>query len=148
MRARGGLVALDTDVLVHLARGDTTGQAINAEHSLMSLPDAPILSSVVEAEVRSLARFNGWGAPKLQRLEELLLNLNRLDAGDPDIVAAYVILYCAARERGRYREFRQNDLWLAATACAAGAAIITCNGRDFKWLDPDFVPVVVIENLA
>lgn len=81
----------------------------------------------------------------MDEARELLRSFVRLDAGHPEIVAAYVELYCEARRVGRYREFRQNDLWIAATARVAGAVLYTCNAKDFDWIDPAYVAVVGIE---
>ncbi len=139
------LVLPDTSILIHILRMDSIGEAIEAEHGLTARRERPILSSVVEAEVLALARYKHWGPKRIERLVSLLHELVRVDAGHPDIVEAYIDLYCEARRLGRYRQFRQNDLWIAATARAAGAVVYTCNGKDFDWIRPAYVAVVQIE---
>lgn len=143
--AHGELAIPDTNVLIHLLRMDCTGRAIETEHSLTRRREQPILSSVVEAEVLCVGRYWRWGRKRMDEARELLRSFVRLDAGHPEIVAAYVELYCEARRVGRYREFRQNDLWIAATARVAGAVLYTCNAKDFDWIDPAYVAVVGIE---
>ncbi|MEN6346417.1 MAG: PIN domain-containing protein [Armatimonadia bacterium] len=136
------LVVLDANILVHLLRMDSTGTAIEAEHRLTARRERPILSSVVEAEILSFTRYNRWGQEQIDLLLDLLGTLLRVDAGHPDVVAAYIDLYCEARRRGRYRQFRQNDLWIAATARAAQAVVYTMNGKDFDWIDPAYLKIV------
>jgi predicted nucleic acid-binding protein len=134
----------DANILVHLLRMDSTGKAIEAEHALTARRERPILSTVVEAEILGIARYNTWPQKQMDQLLALLRELVRVDAGHPDVVQAYIDLYCEARRAGRYQQFRQNDLWIAATARAAGAVVYTCNGKDFDWIDPTYVTVVHI----
>lgn len=141
---REKLVLPDANVLVHLLRMDATGESIEQTHSLATRQERPVLSSVVEAEVLSLARHRKWGEERMGKLLTLLRQLVRVDAGHPDVIHAYIDLYIEARRTGHYKQFRQNDLWIAATARAAGAVVYTCNGKDFDWIDPSYVAIVSI----
>jgi len=142
--AHTDLALLDTGVLIHLVRNDATGQAIEAEHSLTARTERPLLSSVVEAEVRVFAALAGWGDGKLGRLDELLGELVRVSVGLPEVVAAYIELAPVAQRQGQaIATQNQNDLWVAATARATGAVLYTCD-RDFQFLDPHFVRVCYI----
>ncbi len=141
---RGRLMLLDANIIVHLLRRKSTGVYIEQTLSLADITEPPILSSVVEAEILGLARHRKWGEKRIEKLMTLLCRLVRVDAGHPDVIHAYIDLYCEARRKGRYKQFRQNDLWIAATARAAGAVVYTCNGKDFDWIDPNYVEVVSI----
>ena len=88
---------------------------------------------MVEGEILALGRMWGWGHTKIAALKALLSNLVRVDAGLPEIVATYAELYCEATLEGKPRG--ENDLWIAATAAATGAALVTCDA-DFAWLHP------------
>jgi tRNA(fMet)-specific endonuclease VapC len=138
-------VLLDTNVLMHLLRADETGQRIEEEHRLASRSLRPLLSVVVEAEIKAIARRNEWGTQRLDDLTGLLRELVPVGIRHPTVVDAYAGLYCRAHEVGRYRQFRQNDLWIAATGVAAGATLYTCDGKDFDWIDAADLPVVVID---
>ncbi|MBM3499716.1 MAG: type II toxin-antitoxin system VapC family toxin [Armatimonadetes bacterium] len=144
MRAdSASLLLLDTSVLVHLARDGATGRTIEAEYSLTARPERPLLSTVVEGEILGLARLWGWGEGKIGALQALLAQLVRVDAGLPEVVAAYANLYCEATRGGKPRG--ENDLWIAATAVAAGAALVTCD-TDFVWLHPAPLTVYLLSD--
>jgi tRNA(fMet)-specific endonuclease VapC len=137
------LLLLDTSVLVHLARDRATGRAIEAEYSLTARPERPLLSTVVEGEILGLARLWGWGEGKIRALQAMLSQLVRVDAGLPEVVAAYADPYCEATRGGKPRG--ENDLWIAATAVAAGAALVTCD-TDFAWLHPAHLTVHLLSD--
>ena len=42
---------------------------------------------------------------------------------------------------------QQNDMWIAATAKAAGAVLLT-GDSDFRWLDPHFIRVEYVPRTA
>jgi predicted nucleic acid-binding protein len=144
-RQVGERVVLDTSVLIHLLREDATGQALEARYGLTKRPERPILPTVVEGELLAFARYQEWGQERIERLQSLLRELVRVDVGHHDIVVAYAELYCDVRRAGRYQQFRQNDLWIAATARASRAVLYTCNGKDFDWIDPAYIMVVNVE---
>ena len=132
------LILLDTSVVLHLARNDATGQAIEARYSLASRRDRPVISTITEGELLGFAYFRRWGQHKLEALRTMLDNFVRVDAGLPDVVEWYAKFYAEARRTGA--PCGQNDLWIAATAKAAGAVLLTCD-RDFEWLHPKYLQV-------
>ena len=75
-------------------------------------------------------------------LQDLLHELVRVNAGEPEIVNAYVELYNIALGSGQSmgQESGQNDLWIAATALATRAEIYTCD-KDFNWLHSQYLTV-------
>ena len=119
------LALLDTTVLVELARNSPKGQEIERRYSFSTTSERPLLSSIVEGEILGLARYWNWGTQKIDRLKQLLSNLVRVDAGEPEIVQAYAELYAEAIRGGE--PSGENDLWIAATAKATRAALYTCD---------------------
>jgi predicted nucleic acid-binding protein len=65
-----------------------------------------------------------------------------VDAGIPEVVEAYAELYADGTRNGF--PCGENDLWIAATAKAANALLITCD-RDFDWLHRRHIARVYIE---
>ena len=135
------LILLDTGVLIHLARKDPTGKAVEEEHELSTRPDRPLLSSVVEGEVLGFALWRGWGPARMRGLSVLFDRLARVDARPPEIVRAYAELFAMGRRSGK--PCGQNDLWIAATAKVVNAVLLTCD-RDFDWLHPEHVEVCYV----
>ncbi|MGV3485174.1 MAG: type II toxin-antitoxin system VapC family toxin [Planctomycetaceae bacterium] len=138
------LISLDTNVLVHWIRQNDTGMQLRDTYRLHERTDRPIYSSIVEGEIRALARIWKWGSARSVSLDEILAELVRVDAGMPDIVRAYAEIYAADRLGGH--NTGQNDMWIAATMKAAGAVLLTCDD-DCLWMDPsllvvEFVPTV------
>lgn len=127
------LISLDTNVLVHWIRQDDTGIQLRDSYRLQDRTDRPIYSTVVEGEIRALAKCRKWGDGKLELLDKLLAELVRVDAGLPDVVQAYADIYSADRAGGH--NTGQNDMWIAATTKAAGAVLLTCD-YDCVWMDP------------
>ncbi len=86
------LIAIDTNAVVHWVRQDATGQYLLQQYALDQRAERPLLSTVVEGEIRGPARCWKWGAQKVKRLDEILAELVRVDAGLPDIVRTYADL--------------------------------------------------------
>ena len=69
-----------------------------------------------------------------------MVQLPLINAGDEWVIKMYVELYVAARKRGRMMS--QNDLWIAATAKATDAVLLTVD-KDFQWIPQEFLRVVI-----
>lgn len=132
------LISLDTNVVVHWIRQNEIGIRLRDDYKLHERADRPIFSTIVEGELRALAKVWKWGQNKLDTLDEILAELVRVDAGFPDIVKSYAELYAADQTLGK--NTGQNDLWIAATARSAGAVLLTCDD-DFSWMGPSLVMV-------
>ena len=132
------LVSLDTNVLIHWIRQNATGVYLRDTYRLEQRVDRPLFSSVVEGELRGLARCWNWGKAKLESLENILSELVRIDAGAPEVVRAYAELYENDITGGH--NTGENDIWIAATAKAAGAVLLTCD-NDCVWMSPALLTV-------
>jgi len=138
------LVILDTNVLVHLIRNKQVGQRIAAEYSLGGRPERPLISIVTLGELRSLARKFGWGREKVQRLETLARELVVVDLQQGDILHWYAeIDFFCEKQLKPARPMAQNDMWIAATAAATEAYLLTADG-DFDHLVPGIIHRVKI----
>jgi predicted nucleic acid-binding protein len=104
-----------------------------------------LFSTITEGEIHGLARCWNWGEGKRKVLSEVLNELVRLDAGLPDVVETYALLYWHDQKGGR--SSGENDLWIAACAKAANAVLLTCD-RDFLWLSPELVRVEHVSQLS
>lgn len=129
---------LDTNVFVNLVRGNDIGRHIERQYSLSKRPERPLLSSVVRGEIKGLARYWGWGPRKLDELQKILDELVPVSAGEAPIVDAYAALYAQLTPAGI--KLGENDLWIAATAQAANATLLTTDS-DFERLPPGTVSV-------
>ena len=58
----GRLILLDTSVLVHIARDDSTGKAIEDKYGLTQRAERPLISSITKGEIFSLALLWNWVA--------------------------------------------------------------------------------------
>jgi tRNA(fMet)-specific endonuclease VapC len=130
-------VLLDTNILVHLARGGAAAQRLESAYALGSRRTAPFVSAVTVGELLSFARRNAWGEGKREALERLIAQLVVVDIGRRAILHAYAEIDAALTRAGT-RMGQQNDLWIAATAAATGAVVLTTD-RDFDVLHPDHV---------
>ena len=143
----GQLIVLDTNVLIHLVRNNEIGQRINDEFKLTSRVERPLFSTITEGEIFGLAKSPKWkwGEKKLQRLQEILNQLVRVDAGLPEVTEAYSEAYSElyAESQATGHPTGENDLWIAATAKATGAALLT-GDSDFNWMKPPLAEVVYV----
>jgi len=130
------LYLLDTNIILALVRDRQFGKFIQSTYGVMHQSDRPLLCIVSEGEIRSLAAQFGWGAVRMQALEQLLLDADVVDLSQPGLVQAYVEIELAslAHPPGAY-VMGKNDLWIAATAKVTGATLLTTD-RDFDHLHP------------
>jgi predicted nucleic acid-binding protein len=133
---------LDTNIFVHLIRDDATGQWLKRDRRLLLVQERPMYSVVVEGEVRFLGHQWGWGADRLERMQFLLGYFERLPIEVSQVIEAYAAIDAFGVARGI--RMGKNDLWIAATAHAVGAQVLTTD-RDFDHLDGIFLNRVLIE---
>lgn len=128
----GDLILLDTSVLIHIIRGTAFGKRLVKEQALDIRTEKPLVSVVTVGELLAFARKCGWGTRKIERLEELVASIVVADIRPRPILEAYAEIDAFCQAKGR--SLGQNDLWIAATAAATSATLVTT--------DKDFDPLV------
>jgi predicted nucleic acid-binding protein len=127
---------LDTTVILHLVRGKSLGLQIQQTFNLIHCQPRPLVSVVSLAEARVLAEAGNWGAAKRQALDKAFRSLTIVNINHPSVIDAYVQLDLHARAHPQgARNMGKNDLWIAATAVAAQAVLLTTD-KDFAFLIP------------
>lgn len=137
------LLLLDTNVVLHVVRGNEIGQRVDSLFQIRHRPDRPLISVVSIGECLALARYWNWGAAKLATLEQLLRELVVVDIQSREILERFAELHSWAHAHGR--ALGDNDLWIAATAAAATAHLITTDA-DFDPLHPQHVRRTYIQS--
>lgn len=130
------LLLLDTNIVIHLIRGNEVARRVDSLFHLRHRLERPLISVVTVAEGLTLALQFGWGERKTSELEELFNELLIVDVHQERILRAYAEIADFARRHGR--TLSHNDIWIAATAMATEARLITAD-RDFDPLDPGFL---------
>lgn len=136
MSAGSEQLLLDTNVVVHLARGNAAGESIDRAFAIRTRRERPLLSVVSVGELNSLARRWGWGEKKIEALRALIAELVVVDIQRAPILERYADIdtYCKANGF----QLGNNDTWIAATAAATGALLLTCD-KDFDPLHARFL---------
>ena len=136
---------LDTNILLGLAREAEWARRVYLRFNLGD-PDAIVFTSAVcIGEVFAIAERNGWGVKKRSKLENMLREFPHLGIKDPDILRAYALIdawSCGMQVKAPQGaspprsavKMGKNDLWIAATAHASGAVLLSTDG-DFRHLD-------------
>lgn len=139
---------LDTNVLVALIRGNQLGKRIDAQFGLRANLHRSMISVITVGELYSLGKKLGWGSAKLSSLESLLAELVWIDINHREIYKAYAeIDYYLERVVKPAQPIGQNDLWIAATARASGATLLTTD-KDFDSLDRQLIRRIWIDPAA
>ena len=136
----GTLIVLDSCAIIQLLRNNEVGQRLEQQYYSSARRNDILISSVTYAEVLAFATYQQWSPHKIALLEEYMNQLPIVNVGDHEVVEMYVELYVVARKRGR--TMGQNDLWIAATAKAADAILLTTD-KDFQWIPEELLHVVI-----
>jgi predicted nucleic acid-binding protein len=123
-----GLLLLDTNVVLHVARGKATGEALDRAFGLRARSDRPLISIITVGELLSFARQRGWGSAKVDRLKALVEELVVVDVRSQSIMDRYAEIDTFMVKHGH--RAGDNDVWIGATASAAGAVLLTTD-KDF-----------------
>ena len=128
---------LDTNILLEIVRDKDLGKRISSQFNLADATHRPLISIVTVGEIWTLADEFSFGQPKRDFLERVLDTVVILDINHDSVIEAYVAVNKSCRNAaGGRRTLSKNDIWIAATAIAAGAMIVTTD-KDFVFLNPD-----------
>jgi tRNA(fMet)-specific endonuclease VapC len=122
------LILLDTSVVIHLVRGSTAGKAMDKAYGISTRDERPLISIVSLGEARAFASRRGWGDGKQENLVKLFRELVVVDIRSDDVLRKYAEIDAWAKDNGW--ALSDNDTWIAATAAATGAVLLT-NDKDF-----------------
>jgi tRNA(fMet)-specific endonuclease VapC len=122
--ARDRLVLLDTNVLLHILRGRAAGRWLLERFGLLARPEKPLVSVVSMGEMWRMAERRGWGAAQREKLAAVGSAVLVVDL-EPAVVRGYGEL--GAYLDGRGVPIPQNDLWIASTAHAKHATLLTAD---------------------
>lgn len=131
MSTTSGLVLLDTNILVHLLRASSLGKRVAEDHGLLGKGLRPLVSVVTVGEALAFAKKRAWGAQKVSKLHELLRQLVVVDIHLDAVLERYATFDVFCGSKGRV--LGKNDLWIAATASAVSALLLTTD-KDFDLL--------------
>ena len=80
---------LDTNILVHLIRGQRMARYVQARYGLNTILAEGLVSVISFGEVSSFALQRNWGTDLLTRMQALLDRFEPLDILHPILIAAY-----------------------------------------------------------
>lgn len=136
METQAPLFILDTNILLHYIRDDRLAAWVRATYPFADLAGRQIISVVSEGEIRSLALQFGWGKARIRNMDELLDLALVVPLDFRGVLDAYARIDAHCRLAGT--PIGENDTWIAATAHATGARLLTTD-LDFARLDPLFL---------
>ena len=136
---------LDTNLLLGFTRKAPWAIRARAEYNLGNRETMVFTSVICRGEILALAEKNGWGSEKRTRLEQVLNGVPTLDINRRTISDAYARIDAWTHGKSVTSPqnapppkpavpMKQNDLWIAATAHASGAALLSTD-TDFRHLD-------------
>jgi tRNA(fMet)-specific endonuclease VapC len=142
-------ILLDTNILIHLVRGNAIAQKV--KEYVGTLNDPQLFVSVVNiAEAESLMLQWNWSPEKMESLKRLIASFIAIDIeqNNKELIDAYIIIDAYSQGKtpstngellnNSSRNMGKNDLWIAATAYAMNAMLLTTDG-DFDHLDKSFI---------
>ena len=134
MTGKSEIFILDTNILVHLIRDSPIGRSVARHFGLLNPHSTQLISVVTAGEIRALAKKRSWGLRKIEMLRDMVRELVVLPLGSEPVLSTYAEIDCHLQRVGLH--MGQNDMWIAATAAAAKAHLLTTD-KDFDPLFPD-----------
>ncbi|HEX4037846.1 MAG TPA: PIN domain-containing protein [Acidobacteriaceae bacterium] len=141
----GALYLFDTNILLFLVRGKDLGSYIRQVYRLEEILRRPLISIASHGELLAIAARQMWPEKKRAALESVLDSMVTVDLNDPEILEGYVAVDQANRSvPAGARQLSNNDMWIAATAKAAKAILLTSD-KDFLHLHPSVCTVEYVD---
>jgi tRNA(fMet)-specific endonuclease VapC len=135
------LLLLDTSIVIHVCRGKATGHRIETAYGLRSRPERPLVSVVTVGECLAFAARRQWGSSNVAILHDLLREFVVVDINSREVLDCYAEMTAASASGGW--NLGDNDRWIAATASATEALLLTTD-QDFSRVDSPPLRCVVI----
>jgi predicted nucleic acid-binding protein len=143
----------DTGIVLGMLRGSSYAKHVLNTYEPFSAPNLAIQSVVTIAELEAFGFRRQWGESKCAKLRELVRKIPQQDINHPNIVRHYVEIDAYRHNGHPVKSLPQgtsafsmgdNDLWIAATAAALGAVLLTTD-KDFLRLNDVFLKVVYVD---
>ena len=145
-------IVIDTCVIIHIIRHSETGK--NCIELLKEYDANPniVISTVTKGELESFAKQQNWGASKLTALNNFLNQVTYIDIENADtkLLESYANIDAYSKRKipapngelkqGSSCKMGKNDLWIAASAHAIDAPLLTADG-DFDHLNGNFLTI-------
>lgn len=141
---------LDTNILIGHIRESASYLKLKEKYAFFSMPNETFVSVVTLGEIFSLSMQLKWGEKKNLLISQFFEEVKYIEITDDEIIDAYAQI--DAYSQGKHptlnlplgmtaRNMGKNDLWIAATAHAIGADLVTTD-KDFDHLDGIFLNVI------
>lgn len=142
-------ILLDTNILINLVRGNAIAQKVKEYVGTLNEPQL-FVSVVNIAEAESLMLQWNWSSEKMENLKRLITSFIAIDIeqNNKELLDAYISIDAYSQGKisspngqllnNSSRNMGKNDLWIAATAYAMNAMLLTIDG-DFDHLDKSFI---------
>ena len=149
------LFLLDTGVMLGFVRGAPWAARAHEEYGLGSLETMVVTSVICQGELLAFAEKKGWREKKRVKLARTLNRVPTLDINKQPILNAYALIdawthgkpVAAPRHAPPPKPARsmgKNDLWIAATAHASDAVLLTTD-TDFCHLDDIWFKCIYVD---
>lgn len=142
---------LDTNIALTYIRDTAQSRRLENDLQLLSGQHNLIVSVVSVGELKSIAKQNKWGQPKLQRMLDSLNDFLVADINVEDVIEKYAEIdaYSQGKLAGTSvpfsaRNMGKNDLWIAATAALYNFELLTTD-RDFDHLANAYLKLRVVD---
>lgn len=145
---------LDTGLLLGIIRNAQWAQRARSENGLDDSQTLLVTSVVCHGEIMALSERNQWGATKRANLAKLLHDIPAVGIKQQPILRAYARINAWSCGRSiadqpasppkPARKMRHNDMWIAATAQAIGAVLLSTD-RDFEHLNDVWIDYVYVD---
>ncbi|WP_291727127.1 type II toxin-antitoxin system VapC family toxin [Bernardetia sp.] len=148
---------IDTNILIHIVRSSPTWEYVDMTFEPFDFPkNETYVSFASVAEILAISLKLGWKEKKIIKLSEFLSKLEIINTSgniDDKLLQNYAII--DAYSQGKLenlplpkgmsaRNMGKNDIWIAATASAIEASLLTTD-KDFLHLDNVFCKVILVE---
>ncbi|NBB79638.1 MAG: PIN domain-containing protein [Verrucomicrobia bacterium] len=136
---------LDTNMLVGFSRKAIWAKRTYETYQLGAPENMTFTSAICRGELLALAEKWGWGTGKRDALVQVLNQFPTVDINKESILNAYAAIDTWTHGKPVSSMelptpprpavvMKQNDMWIAATAVATGATLLTTD-KDFDHLD-------------
>jgi predicted nucleic acid-binding protein len=122
---------LDTNILLHLVRGNTVADNVDGQFNLRTSTFRPLICEVTLGEMEAFARSLNWKESRRAKLKELRKELVAVDISDYRVIEAFADFSSLAKSKGWSIFQDKNDLWIAAATRISGATLLTMDKRGF-----------------